>query len=167
MSKSTGNYVGITESPEQQFGKTMSIPDLLMPEWFASFTDVEEARVTAFLAGHPRDAKEALAKAIVGRYHGAAAADSAAAGFRSVFAEGNVPDEMPDVTLPAGPLNVVALVAAAFGPAKSKSEARRLVEQGAVSLGDERLADPKMSVEPVDGAVLKVGKKDFFRIRRA
>lgn len=164
MSKSTGNYVGITEPPAEQFGKTMSIPDALMPQWFDAFTEVPRERVQALLAGHPRDAKEALAKAVVARYHGDAAAEAAAADFRRVFSKGDVPDEIPEVRL-EGPMAAADLVQFA-GCAASKGEARRLVQQGAVSLADAKVTDPKAVLDPADGAVLRVGKLRFVRLRR-
>lgn len=164
MSKSTGNYIGITESPDQQFGKAMSIPDALMPQWFTSFTDVPEDRVAALLAGHPRDAKEALAKAIVARYHGEAAADAAAAEFRRIFAKGDVPEDVPDVAV-AGPMSAADLVVHA-GFAGSKGEAKRLIQQGAVSVNDVKVGDPKETVDAPDGAILRVGKLRFARLRR-
>lgn len=165
MSKSAGNYVGIAESPDQQFGKTMSIPDALMPQWFASFTEVPEDRVAALLGGHPRDAKEALARAIVARYHGEAAADAAAAEFRRVFSKGDVPDEMPEIAVSAAMPAADLVVLAGF--AASKGEAKRLIQQGAVSVNDIKLADAKETVEPPDGAVLRVGRLRFARIRRS
>lgn len=164
MSKSTGNYVGITESPDQQFGKTMSIPDALMAQWFASFTEVPEERVAALLAGHPRAAKGELAKAIVARYHGAAAAEAAAAEFERVFSKREVPDEMPEISVPAGPARIVDLLVA-HGLAKSKGEAKRLCEQGGVTLDGAKIA-ADATVDPPDGAVLKVGKLRFARLRR-
>lgn len=163
MSKSTGNYIGITESPEQQFGKSMSIPDALMAQWFASFTEVPEDRVAALLGGHPRDAKEALAKAIVARYHGEAAADGAAAEFRRVFTKKEIPDDLPEICV-SGPIAAPDLVVLA-GFAESRGEAKRLVQQGAVSLGDVKVTDAKAMLTPADGTVLRVGKLKFARLR--
>lgn len=161
MSKSTGNYIGITEPPETQFGKTMSIPDALMPQWFASFTDVPDDRVAALLAGHPRDAKEALGRAIVERYHGADAAAAAADAFRRVFAKGDVPDEMPEFAVAPGTTIVDVLVAS--GLAESRAKAKTLVQQGAVSVGGAKVTDPK-AVPPAGGAVLRAGKLGFRRL---
>jgi tyrosyl-tRNA synthetase len=165
MSKSTGNYIGITEPPDQQFGKAMSVPDALMPQWFASFTEVPEDRVASLLAGHPREAKEELAKAIVARYHGAEAADAAAAAFRRVFTERAAPDAMDEVAVPPGPLTTLALVALCV-TGKSNGELRRLIEQGAVSIDGAKHADAKANVDPPNGAVVKVGKLRFVRLRR-
>jgi tyrosyl-tRNA synthetase len=164
MSKSTGNYVGVTESPDQQFGKTMSIPDALMKQWFESFTDVAAERIAELLAGSPRAAKDELGKAIVARYHGQAAADAAAEHFRRVFSEKKAPEDMPVVDL-ASPTPLAAFLAQA-GLASSKGDARRLVEQGAVSLDGAKLSDPAAAFDPKDGAVLKVGKLRYARIKR-
>src|SRR5262245_29102734 len=167
MSKSAGNYIGVTESPDQMFGKAMSIPDALMRDWLTFFTDLDAARVTELCDAktHPRLAKEELGKAIVRRYHGAAAGDAAAEEFRRVFSERNVPQEMDEIAVPPGPVTVIALAALAV-PDKSKSELRRLIEQGAVTLDGEKLTGPTLTVDPREGAVLKVGKLRFVRIRR-
>jgi tyrosyl-tRNA synthetase len=169
MSKSAGNYVGVTETPNEMFGKSMSIPDALMKDWMTFFTDLAAARVAELCdpaKTHPRQAKEEMAKGIIRRYHGSAAADAAAEEFRRVFSQREVPAEMAEVRVPAGPSTVAALVALCV-PDRSKGELRRLVEQGAVTLDGAKLADAKASVDPKDGAVLKVGKLTFVRIRRS
>lgn len=169
MSKSYGNYVGVTEPPNEQFGKCMSVPDTMLRPWLTCFTDVAEDRIDELCDAsrtHPRDAKEAMAKGVVARYWGAAAADEAAAEFRRVFAQGRLPDDMPDVTVPEAGIAVLDLLTQdppAF--AKSRGEARRLVKQGAVKLDDERIDDPDAVLTPPDGAVLRVGKRRFARLR--
>jgi len=171
MSKSLGNYIGITDAPERIFGRAMSIPDELMPTYFLWATDVPDDEVAVLLdpaRTHPRDAKEALARAIVTRYHPAAAADRAAAEFRSVFSEKKTPDAMLDVRLTSedladGGIWIVALVVKA-GFASSNGEARRLVAQGAVSIAGEKIKDPQAKVIPGGGQILKVGKRRFGRI---
>jgi tyrosyl-tRNA synthetase len=163
MSKSTGNYVGITESPEQQFGKTMSIPDALMPQWFASFTEVPEARVAELLAGSPRVAKEELGKAIVARYWGAAAGEAAADEFRRVFSQRETPTDMPVVRVPAAAAPPVQLLSLCR-PDKSKSDLRRLLEQGAVTFDGVKVTDPRTPIAPRSGVVVKIGKLDFVRL---
>ncbi len=168
MSKSTGNYVGITESPDQQFGKTMSIPDSLAWDWMTYMTDLDPERITILLdqeQTHPRDAKEELAKAVVTRYWGADAAESAAAEFRSVFSEGAVPKDLPTVTVPRGAMTLAKLLEHCM-PERSKSAQRRLVEQGGVSIEGVKHADPMAQVDPADGAVVKLGKLHFVRVRR-
>ncbi|MEN8151681.1 MAG: tyrosine--tRNA ligase [Planctomycetota bacterium] len=167
MSKSLGNYIGITEDPVDIFGKAMSLPDELMANWFLWVTDVTDDEIAVLLdpaRTHPRDAKEALGRAIVERYYEPADADRAAAAFRKVFAEKQVPDDMPEIVVPAEPIWIAALVVKA-GFAKSNGEARRLVDQGAVSLDGEKVTDSKAEVTPAAGQVLKVGKRRFARIR--
>ena len=167
MSKSAGNYVGITETPDQMFGKAMSVPDALMRDWLTFFTDLDAARVAELCDGktHPRLAKEELGKAIVRRYHGAAAGDAAAAEFRRVFSQREIPQDMKEIVVPPDATTQLALATLA-APDKSKGELRRLIEQGAVSLDGEKLASPTAAIDPKDGAVLKIGKLLFVRIRR-
>jgi tyrosyl-tRNA synthetase len=171
MSKSTGNYIGIDEAPEEIFGKAMSIPDELMPTYFLWATDVPDGEADALLdpdRTHPRDAKEALARAIVARYHSDADADAAAQAFRRVFSDGREPEEMPDVRVGAGDLEdgriwIVRLISLA-GFAASNGEARRLVKQGAVSLDGEKVKDEKANVPLAGGETLRVGKRKFARV---
>ena len=167
MSKSKGNYIGVTESPREMFGKVMSIPDELMRNYFTLLTDLPVAQIDALLdhkQTHPRAAKATLGKMIVARYHDSALAEEAAAEFDRVFAEKGTPDEMPEVIVPAAAMNVVDLVVQAKF-AKSKSEARRLVSQGAVTLDDQTVSDVDATVSLQNGAVLKVGKRRFGRIK--
>jgi tyrosyl-tRNA synthetase len=171
MSKSLGNYVGVTEPPASMFGKVMSIPDAAMPAYFRWTTDVPPDEAAALLDGertHPRDAKEALARAVVSRYHGVEAAEEAAAGFRRVFAEGRLPEEIATCAIPAADLTagriwIVKLIRAA-GFAASNGEARRLVAQGAVSIDGVRVSDADTEVEPPPGGVLRVGRLHFARL---
>jgi tyrosyl-tRNA synthetase len=170
MSKSTGNYVGVAEPPAEQFGKVMSIPDATMAQWFALISGLPPAEQARWLAPdvNPRDAKEALGKAIVARYHGPAAADAAAEGFRKQFAGGELPADIPDHALAGAPGTIVELIVATKC-APSKSEARRLVEQGGVAIirGDtsERVADVAATPALRDGDILKVGKRRYVRLR--
>lgn len=167
MSKSTGNYIGIDEPPEVMYGKVMSIPDEAMPNYFdlvTRWTPEEIERLKAGLADgsvHPRDAKMKLAWEIVATFHGREAADAAEAHFRRVFQERELPEEMPVWKL-SGPVNIVDLIFEA-GLARSKSEARRLVQQGGVRLDGERVTDIETVVEPKE-AVLRVGKRRFLRL---
>jgi tyrosyl-tRNA synthetase len=178
MSKSKGNYIGISEPPDAIFGKAMSIPDALMPKYFILTTDLPLDRIEKLLspATHPRDAKVELAAAIVERYYDRRAAARAREGFDTVFRIGGLPEEMPDLPVPAGELSegriwIVQLLRLG-GLASSGGEARRLVEQGGVSLGADAdslqvITDPTANVQVRDGAVLKVGKRRFCRIKLA
>jgi tyrosyl-tRNA synthetase len=166
MSKSAGNYVGITETPDQMFGKSMSVPDALMRDWLTYFTSFDATRVAELCDAsktHPRQAKEEMSKAIVARYHGAAAADAAAAEFRRVFTKHEVPQEMPVARVAAQATTLAQLVGACW-PDKSKGEVRRLIEQGAVSIDGAKASDAKASVVPTAGMVVKAGKLAFVKL---
>ncbi len=169
MSKSTGNYIGISEPPEQMYGKVMSIPDGAMSNYMnliTRWTPAEIACVEADLASgklHPRDAKMRLAFEIVEIFHGAESAHKAEKHFRTVFQQRELPPDMPEFTL-AEPLNVVDLLHAA-GLVRSKSEGRRMVQQGAVRLDGAKVDDIAALVTVEDkGRVLQVGKRRFVRL---
>jgi len=169
MSKSKDNYVAVTDPPNEMFGKVMSIPDSLMENYFALLTDLPGERVEALLdekQTHPRTAKATLGRLIVRSYFGPEAAEAAAAEFDRVFSQRQNPADMPEIVVPAAKMNVVELVMLA-GFAKSTSQARRLVAQNAVSIDDEKITDIDAEVALRNGAVLKVGKRRFGRIRLA
>jgi tyrosyl-tRNA synthetase len=164
MSKSLGNYIGIDEPPATMFGKVMSIPDTLIGRYLEVCTTVPMPRVRELLAGNPRDAKAYLARAIVADYHGEAAAQAAADEFERVFSRRELPSELPEVLLPAGDTNAIDLILAC-GMAASRGEARRLVQQGGVSLDGRRLTDPVAALAVADRSVLQVGPRRFARLR--
>jgi tyrosyl-tRNA synthetase len=169
MSKSTGNHVGITDPPEEKYGKTMSIPDAAMRNWFVLLTRWSQAQIDELLGAvargevHPMEAKKKLAWEIVSIFDGDEAADRAAAHFERVHQERKLPEDMPTLTL-EGPINVVeAIHELEF--ARSKSQARRLIQQGAVKLDGERVESINVEVEAEDGEkVLQVGKRRFARL---
>jgi len=175
MSKSKGNYIGISEPPEEIFGKAMSIPDALMRKYFILATDLPLERIERLLsdATHPREAKVALAQAIVRRYYDDEAARRAARSFDRVFRDGKLPEDMPELRIPAtelkdGRIWIVRLLRLA-GYASTNAEGRRLVGQGGVRMGpDEQslqpVRDANADVEVADGTVLKVGKRRFARL---
>jgi len=174
MSKSLGNYVGITEPPNDMFGKVMSIPDNLMLQYFELCTDVpmaEVREVEARLASgklHPMDVKKRLAREIVTIYHGAEAAQAAQAEFERVFSARELPSEIPYRIILTSDLQNGRIWAPRLltvtGTAASNSEARRLIAGGAVSLDGQKVTDPNAEVEVKEGQVLKVGKLRFARI---
>ncbi len=164
MSKSLGNYIGIDEPAPTMFGKVMSIPDSMIGRYFEVCTTVPLLRVAELLAGNPRDAKAFLAQSIVADYHGDAAAQAAADEFARVFSRRELPTEVPEVLLPTGEASAVELIMAC-AMAASRGQARRLVLQGGVSLGGERLTDPVAVVSVPDGSVLQVGPRRFARLR--
>ena len=172
MSKSLGNYVGISETPIIMFGKLMSISDSLMPSYFELCTDVPMEEVRTLTDGnltHPREAKKRLGREIITLYHGAEAAQSADDEFERVHKEHQVPEEMPEITVPLdlctadGQVRVTALLVAA-GLAPSSGEAKRLIQQGGVSVDGLKLTDPAGMLEIQTGQVIKVGKNRFARL---
>ncbi|MCU0723472.1 MAG: tyrosine--tRNA ligase [Planctomycetes bacterium] len=171
MSKSLGNYIGVADPPADMFGKVMSVPDSILPEWFALLSDLPAAEAEALAdpkRTNPRDAKERLGRILVERYHGKAAADEAAQGFRKVFADKGLPEDMPEVRAPAKAWVVQLIKDCGF--AASSSEARRFVTQGGVTLyrkggAKDKVGDPEGEVVLSDGDVLRVGKIRFARLR--
>jgi tyrosyl-tRNA synthetase len=170
MSKSLGNYIGITESAKEMFGKAMSIPDNLMRKYFELTTDLSLDEINKLLDvhTHPRTAKVALAKAIVRRYHGDKEADSAAEEFDRIFKDRELPDEIPEIQIPAkeltdGKVWIVKLITLC-GFASTNSEARRLVIQGGVTINSESINDPALNIEIRSDMILKVGKRRFARV---
>jgi len=168
MGKSKGNYVGLTEPPEDKYGKTMSLPDSAMHNWFELVTRWTPEQIDGLLGAvgrgemHPMEAKKQLAWEIVSIFDGDEAADRAAAHFERVHQQRQLPEEM-SVRALAGPTNVVDIIFDA-GLARSKSEARRLVQQGAVKLDGERVASIEAEIEVEGQRVLQVGKRRFLRL---
>jgi tyrosyl-tRNA synthetase len=168
MSKSLGNYIGITEPPSEIYGKTMSISDDLMPEYYRLATALSGSEVDLLLGQiksgslHPRDAKMRLARAIVALYHGEAAALAAEEGFKKVFQKGEMPAEMASFNFTA-PISLVDLMLKAE-LAGSKSEARRLIEQNGVRINSETVSDIACQINQAGQYVVQVGKRKFARI---
>jgi tyrosyl-tRNA synthetase len=165
MSKSLGNYIGVTEPPEEMFGKLMRVPDSAMPEYFRLLLggDVPE--------GPPNEAKRELGRRIVARFHGKDAAGAAEEHFDRLFVRHEAPKEIEELGLTAfadgngGTVHLPLVMAGAFEI--SSSEARRLLKQGAVRLDGQPLDDGRLDVDPgeLDGRVLQVGKRRFRRLR--
>jgi tyrosyl-tRNA synthetase len=162
MSASLGNYIGLTDPPEDQFGKTMRISDELLPEYYRLVmeSDVDPASLD------PLEAKLELARFVVRRSHGEEAAREAEAHFTRVVREGQAPAEVREADLPPGdPVHLPALIHEIFG--LSTSEARRLIAQGGVKLDGAPTADLDVPRAILEGAVLQVGKRQFARLRAA
>ncbi len=170
MSKSLGNYIGVTESPGEMFGKAMSIPDNLMRKYFELATDLSINEINQLLDvhTHPRTAKAALARAIVRRYHTDKDAEAASAEFDRIFKEHALPDNIPDVQISSGELTDgkiwITRLIVLCGFANTNSEARRLVQQGGVSINNDTLNNPSLNIEIKPDTILKVGKRRFARI---
>lgn len=163
MSKSLGNYVGISEAPAEMFGKLMSLPDEAMNTYYTLCTDVPLQEVEALLAGHPMDAKKRLGREIVSVYHGAQAAQEAQEAFEKQFSRGEVPEDMPEVQLSDAPLSVTELLKTCFDI--TGAEAKRMVAQGAVTIDGERADDPTTKVTPQDGMTIKMGKRRWAKVK--
>jgi tyrosyl-tRNA synthetase len=158
MSGSRGNYIGLTEPPEEQFGKTMRIPDDQLGEWWTLVAQREAP------TSDPMAAKLELARWIVARSHGEGAAREAEAHFTRVVRRHEAPDEVPEVALPEGdPVHLPALLTASLGVGSS-SEARRLIQQGGVKVNGEPAAALDVPRAILDGALLQVGKRRFARL---
>jgi tyrosyl-tRNA synthetase len=170
MSKSYGNCIGITEPPGAMFGKTMSVPDALLRSYFELTGALPAEQVERLLAGDPMQAKLALASAIVERYHGTDAAREAADRFEREVRRKETPADVPEVRVPpellGGGRIWIARLIVHCGMAASTSEARRLVEQGAVSMDGRIVTDSsaEVAVLPRPGFLLKVGKRKFAKV---
>ncbi|MBD9385046.1 tyrosine--tRNA ligase [Achromobacter sp. ACM02] len=167
MSKSKGNYIGISESPDSMFGKLMSISDTLMWRYFEllSFRSLEEiAALKQEIDGgrNPRDAKVMLAQEIIARFHSAKAADDALASFEARFRDGAIPDDIPEVNIGGAPVGILKLLREA-GLVASGSEAQRNVEQGGVRVNGDRVEDKSLQL-PAGTYVVQVGKRKFARV---
>jgi tyrosyl-tRNA synthetase len=158
MSSSVGNNIPLTAPPEEQFGRTMRIPDTQLEEWYRLVLERDVP------AGEPMEAKLALARAIVARSHGDEASARAEEHFTRVVREGQAPDEVADAELPDGdPVHLPALLAGAFG--LSTSEARRLIGQGGVKVDAAVVTELDLPRSSLVGATLQAGKRRFARLR--
>jgi len=169
MGQSLGNYIGVEEEPSEMFGKTMSLPDEAMEHWFQLAVDFDPDRVNQVMGDvasgsmHPNLAKRLLARSVVALYHGDAAAAAAETQFDQVFKHGGVPKEIDSFQVPAGEtVNLPALIRDAFGG--SGSDARRLLQQGAVRVNGDQITDQEVDRERLVGQVLQVGKRKFIRL---
>jgi tyrosyl-tRNA synthetase len=160
MSKSLGNQIGITEPPGEMYGKTLSLPDAALDEWYSLLLG---SAVPADAA--PRDAKRALARSLVARFHGEEAASEAEAAFDRVFVSRELPSEIEEAVIAAanGDVHLPELIASVFGG--SRSEARRHLASGAVKLDGEPVSSLDLPASSLDGRVLQVGKRRFRRLR--
>ncbi len=172
MSKSLGNYVGITEPPGEMYGKIMSLPDELMVRYFELVTAVPTEEVRSIAEGlatgrlHPRDVKMRLAREIVTAYHSRDAAERAEAEFVRVFRHHDLPEEVPAFRVAPGRVWLPRLMVEA-GLAPTTSEARRLIQQGGVKVDGIPVADPAAEIVPAEGMVIKAGKRRFVRLSLA
>ncbi len=159
MSKSLGNYVGITESPKEIFGKIMSISDDLMYRYYELLTDYDLNEVRQM---HPKEAKMLLAREMVARFYSEEEAEKEKESFERVFSKGQNPDDAPKIKLNESVKLIDFLVGNKLVP--SKNEARRLIQQGGVQLNGERISDPFFTLEPGLKGIMRIGKKRFVEL---
>jgi len=171
MSKSLGNYIGITESPEQIFGKLMSISDELMWRYlellsFESLATIRKWKEEVVAGRNPRDIKVGFAQEMVARFHDRSAAEKALADFEARFRQGEIPEDIPEFTLVAGnePLPLIQILKQS-GLTASTSEAMRMIEQGGVKLDGEKVSDKALKLFAGGPFVIQVGKRKFARVR--
>ncbi|MFA4913200.1 MAG: tyrosine--tRNA ligase [Burkholderiaceae bacterium] len=167
MSKSKGNYIGISEAPDSMFGKLMSISDTLMWRYFEllsfkSLADIAALRQEIESGRNPRDAKVLLAQEIITRFHSARDAEEALARFEARFRDGALPDDMPEVTIGAGPIGVLKLLREA-GLVTSGADAQRNVEQGGVKIDGQKVEDKSLQLNS-GTYVVQVGKRRYARV---
>ena len=169
MSKSYGNYIGLDDSPKDIYGKSLSIPDELIYNYFEIATDISDADLAEIKSklddpsNNPRDIKRSLARKFVEMYHSLNAAKNAEEEFDKIFINKGIPDDIPELKVDSSEIEILDLIMLAkFAP--SRGEARRLITQGGVSVEGEKISDPKALVSVVDGNVLKVGKRKFVKL---
>jgi tyrosyl-tRNA synthetase len=167
MSKSKHNYIGVTDAPSDMFGKTMSIPDELMENYFTLLTDISTEEIKVLIdpaQTHPKQAKVKLGKIIVEQFYDVEAAEKAAAEFDKVFAQNQLPDDMPEVAIEAAPIMASKLLTTCNLVA-SGGEAKRMIKQGGVKINDEKISSPSDEITPADGMVVQVGKRKFAKLK--
>lgn len=170
MSKSLGNYIGITDAPNDMFGKIMSVSDELMWRYFELLSfraddELQALKVRVEQGANPRDIKIELAKELIERFHDAASADAAEQDFIQRFQKNAIPDDMPEHTLTLDDEQLgIASVLKTAGLVASTSEAMRMVKQGAVKIDGNKVSDPRLVCERGSQAVYQVGKRKFARL---
>ena len=173
MSKSKHNYIGITDEPNDMFGKVMSISDTLMWDWYDLLSlrpndEIAALKKECAEGRNPRDAKVMLAKEIVARFHSAAAADGAEAEFVNRFRQGAMPSEIPEVTVPAGEEGIqIARMLKEAGLVSSTSDGNRMIEQGGVRIQGEGVSDKTLRFKAGDELIVQVGKRKWAKIHLA
>jgi tyrosyl-tRNA synthetase len=166
MSKSKANYVAVMDQPHDMFGKIMSIPDGLMPDYYRLLTGLPEPRISSLLdptQTHPRDAKDILARVLVEELHDLKAANAASEEFRRRFSQHQLPTDLKQHPASQSPISVHNLLTET-GFATSNSDARRLVQQGAVSINDRRIQDPQELISIEGSLILRVGKRRVCQV---
>jgi tyrosyl-tRNA synthetase len=166
MSKSKGNYIGVTDEPNDMFGKVMSISDDMMENYFTLLTDLPTDKIAELVnpdKTHPKEAKVLLGKTMVTQFYTEKAAQAAAAEFDKVFAQGQLPDDMPEFELSPKPISVKQLLLACK-LVETGGEAKRMCAQSAVSIDGNKINDPNAEITPKGSMTIQVGKRKFARL---
>ncbi len=166
MSKSKGNYIGVTDSPKDMFGKVMSISDDMMENYFTLLTDMPAEKIkelTNSQKTHPKQAKVLLAKTIIKQFYDEAAGEQAAAEFEKVFAQKQMPQDMPEVKISGEPITAAKLLLACKLVATG-GEAKRLIAGGGMTINSEKITDPNKAITPVNGMIVRAGKLKFAKL---
>ncbi len=167
MSKSKGNYIGVTDEPNDMFGKVMSISDEMMENYFTLLTELPAKKIAELVnpqKTHPKQAKVLLGKAIVTDFYGREIADRAAAEFDKVFAQGQLPDEIPEIEITAEPIMASKLLLHCK-IVSSGGEAKRMIKQGGCTIDSRKISDPNEQITPANGMVIQLGKRKFARLK--
>ena len=167
MSKSKGNYIGVTDEPADMFGKVMSISDDMMENYFTLVTALPTPKIAELVnpsKTHPKQAKVLLGKAIVSQFYDEATAEAAAAEFDKVFAQRQLPDDIPEIEITPGPTSTSTFLRVC-GLVPSGSEAKRMIKQGAVRIDGVKISDPNAEITPKDDMIVQVGKRKFARLK--
>jgi len=167
MSKSKGNYVGVTDEPNDMFGKIMSISDEMMENYFTLLTDIKAGRIAELVEPnktHPKEAKVILGKTIVSQFYDQNTAEQAAAEFEKVFAQGQLPKDIPEIEtaaqpMPAGKLLLHCKLVSSGG------EAKRMIKQDAVTIDGNKINDPNTEITPRDDMIIRVGRRKFAKLK--
>jgi tyrosyl-tRNA synthetase len=167
MSKSKGNYIGVTDEPKDMFGKVMSISDEMMENYFTLLTDLPAEEIVTLIdqeKTHPKKAKVLLGKTIVSQFYDETVAEAAAAEFDKVFAQGQLPEEIPEFILPAESISVKQLLLACK-LVETGGEAKRMCAQSAVTIDSNKARDPNAQITPSEGMTIQVGKRRFAKLK--
>jgi len=167
MSKSKGNYIGVTDEPNDMFGKVMSISDDMMENYFTLLIDLPVGKIAELVnpdKTHPKEAKVLLGKTIVTQFYNQATAQAAAAEFEKVFAQKQLPDDIPEVEITSAP-STAARVLLQTALVSSSSEAKRMIKQLGVSINGDKITDPQTSITPQTGMIVRVGKRKIAKLK--
>lgn len=167
MSKSLNNYIGITDTPNDMFGKIMSISDDLMYVYYEQLTEVPLEEIERIKKEvHPMEAKKRLGEELVKIYYSSEEAKKAREYFENLFSKKNLDIELPTKEVSASSMGIIDLLVKELDFCKSTSEARRLIEQGAIKVNDDVVKDNKAVIEISHGMIIKAGKKKIVRIKK-